>query len=80
MDIYGVKKYKLEQVFLDITKVLGGIKFQTKVLATPALTRGYGIASDSSGIYLTGMSAGSLDGTSGTGLFVIKYNSSGTIQ
>ena len=22
MDIYGVKKYKLEQVFLDITKVL----------------------------------------------------------
>ena len=22
MDIYGVKKYKLEQVFLDMTKVL----------------------------------------------------------
>ena len=27
MDIYGVKKYKLEQVFLDITKVLVGLMY-----------------------------------------------------
>jgi hypothetical protein len=27
MDIYGVKKYKLEQVFLDMTKVLVGLMY-----------------------------------------------------
>jgi len=27
MDIYGVKKYKLEQVFLDMTKVLAGLMY-----------------------------------------------------
>ena len=27
MDIYGVKKYKLEQVFLDMTKVFVGLMY-----------------------------------------------------
>ena len=27
MDIYGVKKYKLEQVFLDMTEVLVGLMY-----------------------------------------------------
>jgi hypothetical protein len=27
MDIYGVKKYKLEQVFLDMTKGLVGLMY-----------------------------------------------------
>ena len=57
-----------------------GTKQWTQQLGTSQVDHAYGIASDSSDIYVTGMSTGSLDGTSDTGLFVIKYNSSGTIQ
>ena len=35
MDIYGVKKYKLEQVFLDMTKVLVGLMYTSIQLIEP---------------------------------------------
>jgi uncharacterized protein (UPF0548 family) len=62
-----------------------GVKQWTRLLGiAPKLTEGYGITSDSSGnIYITGVTEGNLDGqTLGgfTGLFVVKYNSSGIKQ
>ena len=55
----------------------------TQQHGTSQIDQANGVAIDSSGnIYVTGLSTGALDGTStgSPGLFVIKYNSSGTRQ
>jgi len=59
-----------------------GTKQWTRQLGTSPDERAYGVATDSSGnVYVTGFTAGGLDGNSNAGsqdLFVVKYNSSGT--
>ena len=61
-----------------------GTKQWTQQLGTSNDEFAYGITSDSSGnVYVTGHTAGSLDGISSSGkwdLFVVKYNSSGIKQ
>ena len=56
----------------------------TKQLGTSEDDKGYGVTTDSSGnIYVTGTTGGGLDGNTNSGsndIFLVKYNSSGTIQ
>ncbi len=62
----------------------GGIKQWTQQLGTSESDVGYSITSDSSGnVYVTGTTAGGLDGYSNAGggdLFVVKYDSGGIKQ
>ena len=61
-----------------------GTKQWTKQLGTPSYESGSDVTTDSSGnIYVTGTTLGGLDGNTNFGekdIFLIKYNSSGTIQ
>ena len=61
-----------------------GTKQWTKQLGTPSYESGSGVNTDSLGnIYVTGTTFGGLDGNTNFGekdIFLIKYNSSGTIQ
>ena len=61
-----------------------GTKQWTKQLGTGDGDGANGVATDSSGkVYVTGGTYGGLDGNSSAGssdLFVVKYNSSGTMQ
>ena len=61
-----------------------GTKQWTKQLGTPSYESGSGVTTDSSGnIYVTGTTLGGIDGNTNFGekdIFLIKYNSSGTIQ
>ena len=61
-----------------------GTKQWNKHLGSSSGDYAYAIATDSSGhIYVAGFTYGGLDGNSSAGgvdLFVVKYNSSGTIQ
>ena len=60
-----------------------GAKQWTKQLGTSSAEYANGVATDSSGnVYVTGETAGGLDGTSAGGhdLFVVKYNSDGVRQ
>ena len=54
----------------------------TKQLGTSSTDAGWGVTSDSSdNIYVTGLTAGGLDGNTNSGhfdMFLVKYNSSGT--
>jgi len=56
----------------------------TKQLGTSSTDAGWGVTSDSSdNIYVTGLTAGGLDGNTNSGhfdMFLVKYNSSGTKQ
>jgi hypothetical protein len=61
-----------------------GVKQWTKQLGTSSFDNGYGLTVDSSdNIYVTGRTAGGLDGNTNSGsndLFLVKYNSSGVKQ
>jgi len=59
-----------------------GTKQWTRQLGTSNSDAGRAVAADTGGnIYITGSTAGSLEGNTGTGpVFLIKYNSSGTRQ
>ena len=77
-------------IFTDGDKNVGGWKNGelsggwTKKLGTSSYESGGGVNTDSLGnIYLTGTTLGGLDGNTNFGekdIFLIKYNSSGTIQ
>ena len=60
-----------------------GTKQWTKQLGTSSSDSGNGVTTDSSGnIYVTGSTGGGLDGNTSSGnydIFLLKYNSSGTI-
>ena len=61
-----------------------GTKQWTKQLGSSSRDYDYGVATDSSGnVYVTGNTAGGLDGNTNAGnadIFVVKYNSSWTKQ
>jgi len=61
-----------------------GTKQWTKLLGTPSDDWGLGMAIDSSdNLYMTGYTNSGLDGNTSSGgrdIFLVKYNSSGTIQ
>ena len=61
-----------------------GTKQWTKQLGTSSADSASGVATDSSAnVYVTGQTAGGLDGNTNAGsedLFLVKYNSSGTKQ
>ena len=61
-----------------------GTKQWTKQLGTTSSDYGFGVTTDSSGnIYVTGYTSGNLDGNTSSGgkdIFLVKYDSSGTIQ